>query len=92
MSFTQKTGLERHRQTNRRENCHIVRNACVQTTTSSAAIQAHVAPSLGALAYSRTIQRRQAAGHLGSRPPLRVLPLARTHRCLRLEWCHERGN
>ncbi|GFY21954.1 transposable element Tcb2 transposase [Trichonephila clavipes] len=24
--------------------------------------------------------------------PLRVVPLKPTHRCLRLEWCHTRGN
>ncbi|PRD32119.1 UNVERIFIED_CONTAM: Transposable element Tcb2 transposase [Trichonephila clavipes] len=31
-------------------------------------------------------------GHLGSRHPLRVLPLTPTHRRLRLEWCRARGN
>ncbi|GFV59482.1 uncharacterized protein TNCV_2825221 [Trichonephila clavipes] len=33
-----------------------------------------------------------AKGHLGSRRPLRVLPLTETRRHLRLEWCHARGN
>ncbi|GFS81268.1 transposable element Tcb1 transposase [Trichonephila clavipes] len=33
-----------------------------------------------------------AERHLGSRRPLRVLPLTSTHRRLRLEWCHARGN
>ncbi|GFY26159.1 transposable element Tcb2 transposase [Trichonephila clavipes] len=33
-----------------------------------------------------------AEGRLGSRNPLRVLPLTPTHRCLRLEWCHTRRN
>ncbi|GFV14261.1 uncharacterized protein TNCV_1163841 [Trichonephila clavipes] len=33
-----------------------------------------------------------AEGHLGSRRPLRVLPLTPTHQRLRLEWCHVRGN
>ncbi|GFT38854.1 transposable element Tcb2 transposase [Trichonephila clavipes] len=59
---------------------------------SSAAIQAQVAPSLGTPVSSRTIQRRKAEEHLGSRRPLRVLPLTPTHRSLRLEWCHTRGN
>ncbi|GFW18377.1 transposable element Tcb2 transposase [Trichonephila clavipes] len=40
---------------------------------------------------SRTIRRRLAEGHLGSRCPLRVLPLTPTHRRLRLEWCRPRG-
>ncbi|GFY01220.1 transposable element Tcb2 transposase [Trichonephila clavipes] len=80
------------RQTSRREDHHIVRNARMQTTTSSAAIQAQVAPSLGAPVSSRTIRRRLAEGHLGSRRPLSVLPLTPTHRRLRLEWCRARGN
>ncbi|GFS51680.1 transposable element Tcb2 transposase [Trichonephila clavipes] len=62
-------------QISRRENHHIVRNARVQPTASSATIQAQVAPSLGAPVSSRTIQRRLAEGHLGSWRPLRVLPL-----------------
>ncbi|GFW64901.1 transposable element Tcb2 transposase [Trichonephila clavipes] len=36
--------------------------------------------------------RRLAEGHLGSRPPLRVLPLTPTYRRLRLEWCRARRN
>ncbi|GFS70981.1 transposable element Tcb2 transposase [Trichonephila clavipes] len=47
---------------------------------------------LGASVSSRTIRRRLAEGHLGSRRPLRVLPLTPTHRHLRLEWCCTRGN
>ncbi|GFY18304.1 transposable element Tcb1 transposase [Trichonephila clavipes] len=53
---------------------------------------AQVAPSLGAPVSSRTIPTRLAEGHLGSRRPLRVLLLTPTHRHLRLEWCHARGN
>ncbi|GFV12043.1 uncharacterized protein TNCV_669741 [Trichonephila clavipes] len=49
MSFTRRPGLASPRQTSRQESCHIVRNARVQPTASSAAIQAQVAPSLGAL-------------------------------------------
>ncbi|GFY00885.1 uncharacterized protein TNCV_4529041 [Trichonephila clavipes] len=40
MSFTLTPDSERPRQTNRREDCHIGRNACVQPTASSDAIQA----------------------------------------------------
>ncbi|GFT13047.1 hypothetical protein TNCV_431601 [Trichonephila clavipes] len=61
-----------------------------QATVSSAAIQEHVAPSLGAPASYRTIRRRLAEGHLGSRHLLRVLPLTPTHGRLGLEGCHAR--
>ncbi|GFX02900.1 transposable element Tcb2 transposase [Trichonephila clavipes] len=92
MSFTRRPGSRRPRLTSRREDSHIVRNASVQTTVSSAAIQAQIAPSLGTPVSSRTIQRRLAEGHLGSLRPLRALPLTPTHRRLRLEWCQARGN
>ncbi|GFY06511.1 transposable element Tcb2 transposase [Trichonephila clavipes] len=92
MSFTRRPGSESSRQTNRQENYHIVRNARVQPTALSAAIQAQVALSLWAPVSSRTIRRRLADGHLGSRSPLRVLPLTPTHGRLRSEWCHARGN
>ncbi|GFT58645.1 transposable element Tcb2 transposase [Trichonephila clavipes] len=39
-----------------------------------------VEPSLGFPVSSRTIRRRLAEGHLGSRHPIRVLPLTPTHR------------
>ncbi|GFX99042.1 transposable element Tcb1 transposase [Trichonephila clavipes] len=83
MSFTRRPGSGRPRQTSRREDRNIVRNARVQSTVSSAAIQAQVAPSLGAPVSSRTIRRRLAEGHLGSWHPLRVLLLTLTHRRLR---------
>ncbi|GFW75205.1 transposable element Tcb1 transposase [Trichonephila clavipes] len=44
-------------------------------TASSITIQAQVVPSLGAPVSSRTIRRCQAEEHLGSRRPIRVLPL-----------------
>ncbi|GFW20409.1 transposable element Tcb2 transposase [Trichonephila clavipes] len=44
MLFTQRPGSGRPQQTSRREDHHIVRNARVHTTASSAAIQAQVAP------------------------------------------------
>ncbi|GFX01319.1 transposable element Tcb2 transposase [Trichonephila clavipes] len=71
---------------------HMERNARIQPTASSVAIQAQVAPTLGAPVSSRTLRRRLAEGHLGSRHPLRVFPLMPTHRRLRLEWCHARSN
>ncbi|GFX41185.1 transposable element Tcb1 transposase [Trichonephila clavipes] len=54
-------------------------------TASSAATHVQVAPSLGVLVSSRTIPRHPAEGHLGSRHPLRVLPLMPTHPSLRLD-------
>ncbi|GFX58487.1 transposable element Tcb2 transposase [Trichonephila clavipes] len=82
----------RPRQTSRRENHHIVRNARVQPTSSSTAIQAQAALSRVANASSRTIRRRLAERHLGSRRPLRVLILTPTHQRLRYEWCRAHGN
>ncbi|GFT18160.1 HTH_Tnp_Tc3_2 domain-containing protein [Trichonephila clavipes] len=75
MSFTRRPGSGRPRHISRREDHHIVRNARVQPTASSAAIQVKVAPSLGAPVSSRTIRRCLAEGQLGSQRPLRVLPL-----------------
>ncbi|GFT19042.1 transposable element Tcb2 transposase [Trichonephila clavipes] len=80
------------RQTSCQEDHHIVRNARVQPTASSAAIQAQVEPSLGAPVSSRSIRRLLAEEHLGSRRPLLALPLTPTHRRLRLEWCRAQGN
>ncbi|GFY06233.1 transposable element Tcb2 transposase [Trichonephila clavipes] len=74
--------------TSHREDRHIVRNSLVQSTASSAAIQAQVTPSLGAPVSSRIIRRRLAEGHLGSRR----VTLTPTHRLLLSEWCHARGN
>ncbi|GFW94917.1 transposable element Tcb2 transposase [Trichonephila clavipes] len=91
MSFTRRPDFGCPRQTSRREDLHIVRNARVQPTASSAVVQAKIEPSLGAPVSSRTILRCLAEGHWGSRCPLRVLPLTPTYQCLRLEWCHARG-
>ncbi|KFM75316.1 Transposable element Tcb2 transposase, partial [Stegodyphus mimosarum] len=92
MSCTRRPGSGCPRQTSCQEGRHIVRNARVQPTASSVAIQAQVAPSLGAPVSSRTIRRRLAEGQLVSRHPLRVLSLMPTHRRLRVEWCRAQGN
>ncbi|GFV37183.1 transposable element Tcb2 transposase [Trichonephila clavipes] len=92
MSFTRKPFSGRPRQTSRRGDRHIVRNARVQRAASSSVIHAQVAPSLGAPVSSLTLRRRLSEGHLGSRRPLRVLPLTPTHRRLRLKWYRARGN
>ncbi|GFW36928.1 transposable element Tcb2 transposase [Trichonephila clavipes] len=78
--------------TSRREDHHTTRNARVQPTTSTGAIEVQVAPSLEAPMYSRTIRRRLSEGHFGSRRPMHVLRFTTTHLRLRLEWCRTRGN
>ncbi|GFS97454.1 transposable element Tcb2 transposase [Trichonephila clavipes] len=75
-AWSARPGSGRPRQTSHQVDHHIVRNARVQPTASSAAVQAQVAPSLGPPVSSRTIRRCLAEGHLGSQHPLRVLPLA----------------
>ncbi|GFV44209.1 HTH_Tnp_Tc3_2 domain-containing protein [Trichonephila clavipes] len=92
MPFTRRPSSGYTRETNRREDHHIVRNARVQSTASLAAIQTQVEPSLGVPVSSRTLRRRLAEGHLGSQRLLRVLSLTPIHRQLRLEWCRSRGN
>ncbi|GFY22289.1 transposable element Tcb2 transposase [Trichonephila clavipes] len=84
MSSTRRPSSGRPRQTSSREESHVVRNPRVQPIASSAAIQAQVAPSIVAPVSSQTIRRRLAEGHLGSRRPLRVLPLKPTHLRFRL--------
>ncbi|GFT03387.1 HTH_Tnp_Tc3_2 domain-containing protein [Trichonephila clavipes] len=63
MSFTRRPVSGLPRQISRREDRLIVRNACLQPTASSAAIQAQVASSLGAPVSSRTIRRHLGEGH-----------------------------
>ncbi|GFS92881.1 transposable element Tcb2 transposase [Trichonephila clavipes] len=90
MSFTRRPSSGCPQQTSRREDHPIVRNARVQPSASSTAIQVQVEPSLGTPVSSRIIRRRLAEGHLGSRCPLRGLPLTPTLRRLHLEWYHAR--
>ncbi|GFU05013.1 transposable element Tcb2 transposase [Trichonephila clavipes] len=80
------------RQTSRLEDSRIVRNARIQPNSSSAAIQAQVAPSLGVRVSTRAIRRHLAQGHLGSRRPLIVLSLTPKHRRQSLEWSSTRRN
>ncbi|PRD24285.1 UNVERIFIED_CONTAM: hypothetical protein NCL1_44234 [Trichonephila clavipes] len=67
-----KTRLERCPQQTSRLGHHIVRIAHVQPIASSAAIQAHVAPSSGTPVSSRSIGMRLAEEHFGSRRSLRT--------------------
>ncbi|GFT84759.1 transposable element Tcb2 transposase [Trichonephila clavipes] len=73
ISFTRIPGSGRPRQTSRRETRYIIRNARLQPTASPAAIQAHVAPSLGAPVSSRTIRSHESRFNLSSDDnPVRV--------------------
>ncbi|GFV69017.1 HTH_Tnp_Tc3_2 domain-containing protein [Trichonephila clavipes] len=99
MSFPQRPGSGHPRQINRREDRRIVRNASVQSTASSASVQAQVTPSLGAPVSSRTIRRHLAEGHFGiaapitcaaldahpSMPPFGVVPRTRKPDCSGME-------
>ncbi|GFU50637.1 transposable element Tcb2 transposase [Trichonephila clavipes] len=86
-----KTTSKYPRQTCRREDRHIVRNARVKPTASSAAIHAQVTPSPGAPVSSQTIRRRLAEGHLGSRHPSRAALDAHPSKPP-FEWLRARGN
>ncbi|GFW70002.1 HTH_Tnp_Tc3_2 domain-containing protein [Trichonephila clavipes] len=90
MSFTRRPGSGCPRQTNRREDRYFVRNVRVQPTTSSAVIQAQVAPSLGVPVSSRTIRRTfgtaapitcAALDVHPSTPPFGVVPRTRKLDC-----------
>ncbi|GFU93819.1 transposable element Tcb2 transposase [Trichonephila clavipes] len=89
----------------RREACQLVLSDCVVrrcwdqwiremsfTLRTPSTDQSSRRPPHRTSVSSRTIRRRLAEGHLGSRCPLPALPLTPTHQCLRLEWCHTRGN
>ncbi|GFV18679.1 transposable element Tcb2 transposase [Trichonephila clavipes] len=62
----------------RREDCRIVRNARIQPTASSATLQAHATPLLGAPVTSHTIRSYLDEGHLRS---FGVLPRTRKLDC-----------
>ncbi|GFU18070.1 transposable element Tcb2 transposase [Trichonephila clavipes] len=66
MSFTRGPGLGRSRQTSRREDPHIVKNARVQPTATLATIQAQVAPSIETAVSFRTIRSDESRFNLSS--------------------------
>ncbi|GFT16508.1 transposable element Tcb1 transposase [Trichonephila clavipes] len=72
------------------------RSDCVVRRTSGSEIchlhEDQAQDALDRPVVEKTTTSCLAEGHLGSRRPLRVLPLTPTHRRLRLEWCHARGN
>ncbi|GFT16418.1 transposable element Tcb2 transposase [Trichonephila clavipes] len=86
-SFTRRPGSERPRQTNRREDHHIIRHARFEPPASLAAVLTQAAPSLRVPVSSRTIAWHLTKGNMVSRRPLRRLPMTPTHRRIHLEWC-----
>ncbi|GFW05011.1 uncharacterized protein TNCV_598051 [Trichonephila clavipes] len=72
ISFTERSDSGCPRQTSRRQDHYIVRNSRVQTTASSAAIQAQEAPSLGASVSFRTITTRLSEENLATRRPATI--------------------
>ncbi|GFW24122.1 transposable element Tcb2 transposase [Trichonephila clavipes] len=92
MSFTRRRRSGLPRQTSSREDHCIIRNACVQPTASSAAIQVHVNTFTRRPCVFSNHTNVPGCRTLGIAVPLRVLPLTPTHRRLRLEWCCARGN
>ncbi|GFT10084.1 transposable element Tcb2 transposase [Trichonephila clavipes] len=92
MLFTRRPGSGCPRQTNRREDHHIVKNARVQPIASSATIKAQVAPSLGAPVSPRIIRRCLAEGHLGSLAPITCATLNAHSSTPPFGRCHTRGN
>ncbi|GFU82713.1 transposable element Tcb2 transposase [Trichonephila clavipes] len=69
-----------------------VRNARVQSTASSAVIQAQIAPSLGTLCLLKPYKGTWLKVIINCDTHYVLLPLTPTHRQLHLEWCRTRGN
>ncbi|GFS77294.1 transposable element Tcb2 transposase [Trichonephila clavipes] len=86
-SVTRRPGLGRTRQTNSREDRHIIRHALIAPTVSMSAIHTQTKLLLRFSASVRTNERYLAEGLSLSRCPLRVLPLISICRHLRSEWC-----
>ncbi|GFX82366.1 transposable element Tc1 transposase [Trichonephila clavipes] len=86
-THVRKTGSGATRNTTRREDRRIVRQALVDPTVTRSTIRADV----GIAILPQTISRHLAEGNLKSKRPFRVLPLTLEHRQLRLQWCQARS-
>ncbi|GFV11781.1 transposable element Tc1 transposase [Trichonephila clavipes] len=75
------------RETTRREDRRIVRQALVDPTVTRSTIGTDV----GVAIVSQTISRHLAEANLKSKSPFRALPLTPEHRQLRLQWCQARS-
>ncbi|GFY24968.1 transposable element Tcb1 transposase [Trichonephila clavipes] len=82
-----KTGSGATRNTTRREDRSIVRQALVDPTVTRSTIRAGV----GVAIVPQTISRHLAQANLKSKRPFRALPLTPRHRQLRLQLCQARS-
>ncbi|GFW60575.1 transposable element Tcb1 transposase [Trichonephila clavipes] len=86
-THSRKTGSGTTRNTTRREDRRIVRQALVDPTVTRSTIRADV----GVAIVPQTISRHLAEANLKSKHPFRALPLTPKHRQLRLQWCQARS-
>ncbi|GFT14695.1 transposable element Tcb1 transposase [Trichonephila clavipes] len=86
-THARKTGSGATRNTTRREDRRIVRQALVDPTVTRSTIRADV----GVAIVPQTISRHPAEYNLKSKHPFRALPLTPEHRQLCLEWCQARS-
>ncbi|GFT14295.1 transposable element Tcb1 transposase [Trichonephila clavipes] len=82
-----KTGCGATRNTTRRENRRIVRQALVDPTMTRSTIRADV----GVAIVPQTISRHFSEANLKFKRPFRALPLTPEHRQLRLQGCQARS-
>ncbi|GFS71200.1 transposable element Tcb1 transposase [Trichonephila clavipes] len=85
-THTRKTGSGATRNTTRREDRRIVRQALVDPTVTRSTIRVDV----GVAIVPQTISRHLVEANLRSKRPFRALPLTPEHRQLRLQWCQAR--
>ncbi|GFT37781.1 transposable element Tc1 transposase [Trichonephila clavipes] len=86
-THARKTGSGATRNTTRREDRRIVRQALVEPTVTRSTIRADV----GVAIVPQTISRHLAEANLKSKRPFRALPLTPEHRQLCLQWCQARS-
>ncbi|GFY12770.1 transposable element Tcb1 transposase [Trichonephila clavipes] len=86
-THVRKIGSGATRNTTRREDRRIMRQALVDPTVTRSTIRADV----GIAIVPQTIYRHLAETNLKSKHPFRVLTLIPEHRPLRLQWCQARS-
>ncbi|GFU02949.1 transposable element Tcb1 transposase [Trichonephila clavipes] len=86
-THVRKTGSGAIRNTTRREDKRIVRQALVDPRVTRSTIRADVFVAI----VPQTISRHHAEANLQSKRPFRALPLTPKHRQLRLQWCQDRS-
>ncbi|GFX94610.1 transposable element Tc1 transposase [Trichonephila clavipes] len=87
VTHERKTGSVANRNTTRREDRSIVRQALVDPTVTRSTIRSDVGIGI----VSQTISRHLAEANLKSKRPFRALSLTLEHRQLCLQWCQARS-